>query len=150
MGIIAAPLKCHAPGRPVPKKELVVWGILLLLALLVVPGCFWYGPRQVAGIDVEADLIVYFDQGASDEEISYFWRNVLGTSEPGSTAFQLHPAISGVAATRSVEGHQAVTVDFWPDANKEERQEVIERVTTSPIVFKVLKNAVPSQVTTLE
>jgi hypothetical protein len=130
------------------QQKLKLLGLIPVLFALF--SCVTYGPRQVAGIDVEADLVVYFEQDTSNEEVEHFWRNVIGTSEQGSSAFQLVPGISGVARTVGVGGHEAITIDFWPDATREERQEVIDRITTSPIVFKVLKNAVPSQVTTLE
>lgn len=127
-------------------------GILLfiVLAQLVVVGCSFYGPREKSGVNVEADIIVYFKVETSNEQTREFWNEVISKPRSDGKGFELLPGIQTVSRTRAVQGHEAITIDFAPGATREQREYVLAQIASSPIVFKVLTNTVPSDVITVE
>lgn len=119
---------------------------LCAVAFLVLPG-----RRDVWSTALPSDLIVYFTESASDEEIIEFNVTVVGIPIPegGSGAHSLLPEISGVTRVSEVAGHQGYAIGLWPNVSDLAKQEVIDRIWTSPIVYAVLEDVAPADVTTL-
>ncbi len=108
-------------------------------------------PRQIWSEDLPSDLIVYFKEEATYDEINEFIMTFVGVPKPeqGPTAWEMSPEISSIASVIGVGGHQAYAINLWPNVSKTARQGVIERIWQSPIVFAVLENAPPSGVLVL-
>lgn len=117
---------------------------LLLLGLVV--GCL---PRQEWSVDSKTDVVVYMNQNATREEVNQFWHEVVG-NPVSSTATELLPGISGVMATYDVDGHEAIAVEFWWYATPEEREYVMSRIRSAPMVYKVLEDVAPAEVNSLD
>jgi hypothetical protein len=125
----------------------------LLLLPIVLLGCTQpqpEKPREITGINYSANLLIFFKLDATDDQIMYFWDEVLGTPRKDGRGINHKPGINGVTASVSVDGHRSVTVSFWPTATSEEKSRVVRDVMASPIVFKVLTDTVPSSVKSIE
>ena len=102
------------------------------------------------GPDVTADLIVYFKSEATHDQIESFSDNVVGYPElNGGTGHYVRPGVHTVGRVPSVEGHEGISVNFFPNATPAERANLRSRVDGSPLVFVVLENVAPDTVKTL-
>jgi hypothetical protein len=99
---------------------------------------------QPIGPDVGYDLVIYFKDGTTRDQIEEFWETVLATR--GETGHDLSPGIRSVLRVAPVQGHEAVAVSFSSNATPTERQDVKNRVTNSPIVYRVMENVKPDDV----
>lgn len=99
-------------------------------------------------MDSKTDIVVYLKRDVTNEEVQRFWDEVVG-NPTGPTSSELLPGISGVMATKDVEGHQAIAVEFWSYATQEQREYVMSRILDSPLVYTVLEDVAPSEVETL-
>ena len=138
-------------GRP--KRYIICWRLIAMLTLLTFTnacGRMSLAPRDVAGIDHKSAFLIYFNLHATDQQILDFVDNVISMpgKNPGETA--LLPGMSGLDALPSVQDHEGYAVDLWSTATSSERNDVKARILASPLVFKLLENAIPSQVTSLD
>lgn len=125
--------------------------ILLSLVFVTTIGCFSSSssmPRSVFGPDMTTDLVVYLNADVTNDEINSFWENIIAdTDEKGS---HLLPGIGFAGRTRSVQDHPAIAIRFFPDITESERDLIMSRINSSPLVFKVLENVAPSEVESLD
>lgn len=96
------------------------------------------------GPDVSHDLVIFFKTDTRDDEIERFWTEVL--SYPTKDGHWHRAGIGGVLRTDAVEGHEAVAVEFFPNATNAEREDIKSRVHSSPIVYKVIENVAPQDI----
>lgn len=47
---------------------------------------------------------------------------------------------------RAIEGHDAIALTFQEDISKAEREEVMRRVNSSPLLFKVYEDIAPANI----
>lgn len=108
-------------------------------------------PRQVWSTDLPSDLIVYFNESATQDEINKFVFTVVGIPRPeqGPSAFDMLPEISSLTLVSELDGHQAYAIDLWQNVSETARREVVERIRQSPIVYVVLENVAPAEVIAL-
>ena len=128
--------------------KLSVITLFAVLAFLAT-ACSPYGPRQQFGNDVRANLIVFFRADVTDQEIEMFWNTVVSNPVPGK-GFQLQEGISGIYRGNTIQGHASLVMYFWDTASPEQRDNVIERIRGSPLVYKVLEDTIPNEVTSIE
>jgi hypothetical protein len=102
------------------------------------------------GPDVRADLLIYFNSNASHDEIDAFVKTVLSTPDPRGRGHDLAPGVGMLLAIGPVEGHQGYAITFFPDATRDQRDELMRAVKQSPLVYRILENRVPDSVTTLQ
>ncbi len=116
------------------------------IAYLLVPA-----PRQVWSTDLPSDLIVYFNESATNDDLNEFVNTVVGIPRPeqGPEASELLPEISSITLVSGVDGHQAYAINLWQNVSYKARQELIERIRQSPNVYVVLENVAPAGVTAL-
>ncbi|HYN88613.1 MAG TPA: hypothetical protein VER55_08785 [Ardenticatenaceae bacterium] len=133
-------------------RDLNVHGGLVLLALvgLLLAGCWPLAPRTRIGVDVEADVIVYFKTGTKQAQIDDFRDSVLSRPHPSGTGVMPIAGVDSFLSIRPVERHRAIAIDFARNATQEQREEVLSVIEAAPIVFRVLTDTVPSSVTTLD
>lgn len=130
-----------------PKKGFFI--VLLSVVLLCAEGCSVFAPRQIWSVDSKTDIVVYLNKDVTNEEVQRFWNEVVG-NPTGPTSHELLPGISGVMATKDVDGHEAIAIEFWSYATQEQREYVMSRILESPLVYTVLEDVAPSEVETLD
>jgi hypothetical protein len=94
-------------------------------------------------------LVIFFNRDVTHEQIEDFWRDTLSLPDTGRG----HPLRDGVADTAridAVQGHEGVSVSFFPNAGQAKKVAVEKDVRSSPIVFKVLKDTAPTDVKKIE
>ena len=102
------------------------------------------------GPAVKADILLYFNKGVSDDEINAFSKNVLSKPHPEGRGDYLAPGVRTLLAIGTVEEHQGIALTFFPNASKEQRQELLKSIKASPLVYRVLENRSPNSVKSLE
>jgi len=103
------------------------------------------------GPDVKADLIIYFNVGVSDSQVSTFWHQVLSRPRTDGRGYDSREGVADMGRLfRAVEGHEGISVSFFPSATQAQRDELERDIKASPIVYKVLKNIAPINVKKLD
>jgi hypothetical protein len=120
----------------------------LILALvsfaLVLSACTRPDERMYPiGPDVRADLFIIFKTTASPEEVYKFSNETI--SDPKDGGSWPLPGIHEILHVY-VDGREAYAVRFFPGASEDQRKYVRSRIDSSPLVFKVMENVVPSDI----
>ena len=102
------------------------------------------------GPTVKADILVYLNSNLSHEEVNTFIKTVLSRPDPEGRGDDLAPGVRTRLALRPVEGHEGIALTFFPNASKEQREELLRSIKASPLVYRVLENTTPDSVTTLK
>ena len=102
------------------------------------------------GPTVKADILVYLNHNLSHEEVNAFIKTVLSRPHPEGRGDDLAPGVRTRLALRPVEGHEGIALTFFPNASKEQREELLRSIKASPLVYRVLENTTPDSVTTLK
>jgi hypothetical protein len=98
------------------------------------------------GPEVQASLVVYFKHEVTQDQINYFWQNVLSRPNAEGRGYWHRDGIGMLSSVSAVEGHEGVAVNFLANASEAQREEIKREVNSSPIVFKVLENVAPLDV----
>ena len=101
------------------------------------------------GPDVQADLLIYFNGDASHDEIDAFDKAVLSKPDPEGRGYDLAPGIGMLLAIGPVEGHKGYAITFFPNATRDQREELMRAVRQSRVVYKILEKKAPDSVHTL-
>lgn len=107
-------------------------------------------PMRSVGPEVKASLVVYFKSGVTNERVNAFWEEVLSRPDPSGKGYYHRNGVGDIGRVAPVQGHEGISMSFFPDATKEEREEVIHDITSSPIVYKVLRDIAPADVKKLD
>lgn len=103
------------------------------------------------GPDVTASVVVYFKTGTTNDEISYFWNNVLSRSDSrGAGQYRSLDGLQSVLRASALENHEAVAFTFKAGATPVEREQIMQGVKSYPPVYKVLENVAPADVKKIE
>jgi hypothetical protein len=102
------------------------------------------------GPTVKADLLVYFKRDLSQGQINDFINNVISIPDREGRGYDLPAGVRTRLRLRPVEGHEGIAITFFPNATKEQREELLSSIKTSPLVFRVLENTIPDNVKSLE
>jgi hypothetical protein len=126
--------------------------ILVAVFGLVMIGCpSRSNEMRPVGPDVKADLIIYFNVTVSDAQITTFWHQVLSRPRTDGKGYDSREGVADMGRLfRAVQGHQGISVSFFPSATQAQRDELERDVKDSPLVYKVLKNIAPANVKRLE
>lgn len=122
--------------------------ITLLIAALMSPACAQPEKDEMVpiGPEVRADLVIYFRDGVSDEQVSKFWNEVLSNPHPSGRGTWPKDGISEILAVPAVQGHEGVAVRFSRTATEAQRERVKADVNSSPVVYRVLENVAPKDI----
>jgi len=82
-----------------------------------------------------ADLVIYFNSEATQDQIREFWEMTLSTTQ--EKGHWPRPGIGSILRHARVAGHEAVIVSFSPGATQAQRDDVLARVKSSRIVHKM-------------
>jgi hypothetical protein len=94
------------------------------------------------GPSVKADLVVFFKSDATDGQIYNFATRTI--SDPKDGGDWPLPGIQTTLHLLAIDGHEGEAITFFPEATEAQRKYVRSRIDSSPIVFKVMENVVPS------
>lgn len=98
------------------------------------------------GPEVKASFVIYFQTGATQEQINDFSKRVLSRPRADGRGYDLPDGVRTFLRVSAVEGHEAIAITFFPSATSEQRETLIREVRASPLVIKVLENVVPADV----
>ena len=121
-------------------------GLFSLLGLaLFLYGCNRPDDRMYPiGPGVKADLVVFFKSDATDDQIYKFVTATI--SDPKDGGYWPLPGIRTTLSLRAIDGHQGEAITFFPEATEAQRRYARSRIDSSPIVFKVMEDVVPSDI----
>lgn len=129
--------------------------ILLVLLFLFLPlglqteSCFRKkandGWRELGGPNKPTSLVVFFKKGTTYEEIESFHKEVLTKPHPEGKGRFLQDGVAGQFHLLEA-GYEGVGINFSTDSTVEQRERLKKNIQESPIVYKVLENAIPSDV----
>lgn len=123
-----------------------------LVSLLSIACPFKTGNSELRpiGPTVEADLLIYLNSGLSHEQINDFSKNILSRPDPEGRGHRNPPGVRTLLRIPTVEEHQGIAITFFPNATKEQREELMRSIKASPLVYRVLENTAPDSVKTLK
>jgi hypothetical protein len=98
------------------------------------------------GPQVKASLVIYFKQSVADQQIEDFWHEVLSTPDPEGRGYYHRDGVGDISRIYPVQGHEGISMTFFPDATKEERIAVESDIRSSPIVYKIFENVAPADI----
>lgn len=125
-------------------------GVILTVGLLQLACPHAQQPMRAVGPEVKASLVIYFNSGVTNAQVNTFWKEVLSRPDPAAKGYYHRKGVGDIGRTSSVQGHEGISISFFPDATKEEREEVIHDIISSPIVYKVLRDIAPADVKELD
>jgi hypothetical protein len=103
------------------------------------------------GPEVKASLVIYFKVGTTDDQIEDFWHGVLSDPDPQGKGYYHRPGVGDLMRVfPAVQGHEGIAVTFFPEATRDQREELEAEIKSSPIVYIVLKNVAPNDVKKLD
>ncbi len=125
--------------------------VALVAWVLASVGCpFQNNERKLIGPEVNADLIIYFKLGVTEEQVATFWHEVLSRRRSDGKGYDLRPGVGMTGRESAVQGHEGISLSFFPNATQAQRDDLERDVKSSPIVYKILKNTAPINVKKLD
>ncbi len=138
-------------------------GWVMAAAAFLVPIVFFVGVKvlEAAGLnrwlnaplvhfgpDVRSSLVVYYETGASQKEISHFQDVQLYQTRPDGHGKDLKPGIRTFLRLipSHDHGHYGFALNLDPRMRPEERESLISSLSTSPLVFKVFRDVIPNSI----
>jgi hypothetical protein len=102
------------------------------------------------GPEVQADLVIFFNHDATHQQIAEFWRVSLSKPEVEGRGHDLRDGISQIANINAVQGHEGISVSFFPNATQAQKEAVEKDVRSSSLVYRILKDTAPTDVKKIE
>lgn len=135
-----------------PSKQRIWRQVTLVLALTLVaincsPDTGKMVPLLPNGV---ANLVIVYKKEATNEQIEYFLGNVLAHPRADGRGEELLPAIGLQVRLRNIDGYEATAIAYHSYATPEQRNEVKRAALSSPIVYKIFEDVVPSQIKKIE
>lgn len=127
--------------------------IALLISGLLISACSQRvsNKRISIGPDAKASMVIYFKEGVTNEQINKFLDEVPTRPDPQGKGFISREGVQSVLRVfQPVEGHEAIAITFFPDANQEAREVIKREAKSHPIVYKVLEDVAPAEVKNLD
>jgi hypothetical protein len=128
-------------------------GLYFLLAVILLPTGFIgsaliakrlelgaYREDPMVPLIPELSNIVLLNKGVTNDEINAFWNETLSTQRDDGRGHTSLPGIHGIGRLSAKEDHEVIEFSFFTTATEEQREYVYAKVSSSPIVFKLLKN----------
>jgi hypothetical protein len=98
------------------------------------------------GPQVKASLVIVLKAGLKDEEVEAFRRDVLQITSSNESERKYLAGVSQYLRVPAIEKHEAIALTFHEDISKAEREEVMRRVNSSPLVFKLYQDIAPAEI----
>ncbi len=102
------------------------------------------------GPEVRADLVIFFNRNTTHQQVEDFWSDILSKPDVEGRGQPHRDGVGDIARIDAVQGHEGISVSFFPNASQAQREAVEKDVRSSPIVYKVLKDIAPANVKKIE
>ena len=126
--------------------------IILITVAILMSACLTSEPPQAPIVQIgpasTADLVIYFQPGTSEEQISAFNASYVNIVRADGRGSIFRDGISGyLRLLRSqAHGYDAIAITFRPDLPAEQRQRQRDSMRASPIVYRIFENIAPDQI----
>ena len=137
-------MKVHQPSSLVKISVIVTFGLLQLACPHT------QEPMRAIGPEVKASLVIYFNSDVTNAQVNTFWKEILSRPDPSGRGYNHRKGVGDIGRIPPVQGHEGISISFFPDATSEEREEVIRDIRFSPIVYRVLRDIAPAEVKKLD
>jgi hypothetical protein len=138
-------------------------GFVFAVAIVFIPCTFFLGVKlsEIAGLnrwrnapmvrlgpDAPASVVIYYQMGASRLQTDDFEQTYLYSSRGDMKGIELKPGIRSFLRLlpSQAHGHSGVAIDFYPSIQEQQRSELIESISNSPLVFQTYRDISPAQV----
>ena len=98
------------------------------------------------GPQVRASLVIVLKSGLTDEDVETFRRDVLQITSSNEGERKYLAGVSQYLRVPAIRGHEVIALTFQENISKAEREEVMRRVNSSPVVFKVYEDIAPADI----
>ena len=98
------------------------------------------------GPQVKASLVIVLKAGLTEEDVETFRRDVLQITSSNEGGRKYLAGVSQYLRVPAIERHEVIALTFQEDISKAEREEVMRRVNSSPLVFKVYEDIAPADI----
>lgn len=98
------------------------------------------------GPQVRASLVIVLKSGLTDDDVETFRRDALQITSSNEGERKYLAGVSQYLRVPAIGRHEAIALTFQEDISKAEREEVIRRVNSSPLVFKVYEDIAPADI----
>lgn len=98
------------------------------------------------GPEVKASLVVVFKPDVTGEQVEEFRRNVLQVTTSNEGGRRYLSGIREYLRAPQIQNHDAVAITFHDDITQAQRDEILKRVKSSSLVYKVFENVAPAEV----
>lgn len=98
------------------------------------------------GPEVKASLVIVFKPDVTDEQVEGFRRSVLRVATSNETESNYLSGIRQYLRVLPIQKHNAVALTFHEDIAQAQREGIMKRVKSSPLVYKVFENIAPVDV----
>jgi hypothetical protein len=131
----------------VAESHILKFATLVIMGLATVACPFRNDGMKPIGPEVKADLIIFFKVGVTGRQIETFWHDVLSRPRPDGRGEDHREGVGSIGRVfPAVQGHEGISLSFFPTATQAQRDELERDVNASPIVYKALKNVAPINV----
>ena len=127
-----------------------IFGLVLAFASMVTscsPDTGKMTPLLPTGV---ANLVIVYKKDVTDEQIEHFGNNVLSHPSADGKGNEFLPTIELVVRKRNLQGYEATVISYHSYATLGQRDNVKRAVLSSPIVYKVFEDVVPSKIKKIE
>jgi len=123
---------------------------LVAYVTLVTGACSAQKPTTRSfGPEVRVDLVIFFHRDITHQQIEDFWINTLSKPDVGR-GHEHRDGVGDIVRRDAIQGHEAISVSFFPNASRAQRDSVEKDVRSSSLVYKVLKDIAPADVKKIE
>jgi hypothetical protein len=100
--------------------------------------------REVFSHNSNVELLFFYKKESSRAERKSFFENILHQPHPGGGYWPR----DGVKATFGIDlmGYEGFGIKFLDDVSEEQKREVKRLIETSPVVYRVYENVIPSEI----
>ncbi len=98
------------------------------------------------GPDVKANLVIIFKSDVTDDQVENFRRDVLQVTTPNEGERKYISGIRQYLRVLPIEKHNAIALTFHEDITQPQREEIMRRVKSSPLIHKVFEDIAPADV----
>ena len=132
------------------KSKIAPW--LLLSAILLPAGFFssaliakhfeigaYYQEPMIKWSD-EVNNVVLFKERTTNEQIEDFWKKTMSSEREDGRGYTTIPGVRTITRIQPRNGREAIAFVFFPNPTEEQKQFVLTKVKSSPIVYQLLEN----------
>lgn len=99
-----------------------------------------FGPK------VKANLVIVFKSDVTNDQVEEFRRNVLQIAKSNELERGYFPGVRQYLRSLPIQRHEAVALTFHSGITAVQRDEVVARIRSSPLVYKVFEDIAPTNV----